>query len=356
MMRKLNCLAFLLIMAGGCLYLLWQLGTDEQKPPQKHLSWLDGSVTHALDQRISAITSSHQRLDNTINGLLYASTGDPDPQVRQGCPDWLFLTEEVVESPKAQAHLAARLALLQHILADLKKRHIDIIAVPVPDKVMQAKDQLCGLAVSRQAQSRYDTWKSVSSGIDLQQVDLRQNWIAPGYWQTDTHWNRLGADFAARQIAIAARPYVPSDALSMDLQVSETARPRVGDLMTLARIDRNTPPFAPPVEQEKTTRLMIEHAGGLLDDVAAPAVILAGSSYSVNAGFIDYLQWHLKQEVVQKSFQGSGFAGSLIDVISAPDAQLKDTRLILWEWPLRVLFQPLTDKENQYLQQQGVTP
>ncbi len=354
MMRKFNSFVFLLVMASGCLFLLWHLRYDDLEPVQQHSSWLDGSITHALDQRIAKTTSSHKRLDNTLNGILYATTGDPDPQVRQGCPGWLFLTEELVETPKGQEHIKARLALINIVQAELKTRHISLVSVPIPDKVIQVKNQLCGLPVSTQAQSRYRTWQSVSSNTGLSQVDLTHGWVSPGYWHTDTHWDREGADYAAKQIASAIQPLLSGDMMSMDLRISEQTKPRIGDLTSLASLDMNVPPFAPAVEQEKTTVLSVEHRGGLLDDVAPPGIVLVGSSYSINSGFIDYLQWHLKREVVQKSVQGSGFAGSLIDLVTVPAEQLNDIQLVIWEWPLRVLFQPLTDKEKHYLQQHGV--
>jgi alginate O-acetyltransferase complex protein AlgJ len=97
---------------------------------------------------------------------------------------------------------------------------------------------------------------------------------------------------------------------------------------------------------------VVHRSGGLLDDVAAPVVMLAGSSYSLNSGFIDYLQLDMKQEIAQQSRLGSGFAGSVLELLQHHPERLNDIKLLIWEWPLRSLYQPLTDEENTYLAQQ----
>ncbi|WP_034293517.1 hypothetical protein [Herbaspirillum sp. RV1423] len=354
MARKFTTLAFLLIMASGCALLLWRLaGETALAHKLRQASWLDGGVTQVLDQHIGLALPADKTAGRWINGLLYAATGDADPQVRSACPGWLFLTEEIVETPQGERHLAQRIALAHKLLDALHRRGIAVIAAPVPDKVEQTGAALCGLAISSQARQRRQAWRQASAGLPLLQVDLSTGWVAPGYWRTDSHWDRDGAAFAAGRIAdaiAAAQLPTPAQPTAMRLTTDATTHARSGDLMRLAGIDRNQPPFAPPADTDRDATLQIEHSGGLLDDVAAPAVMLAGSSYSLNSGFIDYLQLQMKQEIVQQSRLGSGFAGSLLDLLQHP-ARLDGIRLLIWEWPLRVLYQPLTKDEQAYLQQ-----
>ncbi|WP_240702227.1 alginate O-acetyltransferase AlgX-related protein [Trinickia terrae] len=352
-MRKLNTAAFVIIVMCGAAALLWRL--NEEAGPLAQLlrqsSWLDGAATQALDRRVAQAAMPQPAVRRVINGLLYAVTGDADPQVRRGCPGWLFLTEEVVETPGGERNLQRRVLLAGRLLADLRKRGIEVVAVPVPDKVEQAAGELCGLDVSWQARGRRLAWQQASAGLALRQVDLHGGWVAPGYWRTDTHWNREGARFAAGRVAAAAQAYVPAGDVVMQLRVAARTQPRGGDLARLAGIDGNVPPFAPQPDLDRDEQLEIRRSGGLLDNAPAPVVMLAGSSYSLNSGFFDDLQFAMKQEIAQQSRVGSGFAGSVLQLLRHDPERLGGIRLLIWEWPLRSLYQPLTDEEIAYLEQ-----
>ncbi|VVD31184.1 Alginate O-acetyltransferase complex protein AlgJ (plasmid) [Paraburkholderia dioscoreae] len=353
MIRKINTIAFVIIILCGGAALLWRLSKAGQlfTHTVTSSSWLDGGVTQALDERVAQAAPPDAHINRVLNGLLFAVTGDPDPQVRSGCPGWLFLTEEVVETPGGERNLLRRVELTRKLQADFEHRGIELVTVAVPDKVEQAAGELCGLTVSRQARGRRAAWQQASEGLALHQVDLHSGWIAPGYWRTDSHWNRAGASFAAQRVAVIARAFAPPGDSSMELQSAVATHARSGDLMRLAGIDRNTPPFAPPVDTDHEVQLVIHRSGSLLDNVAAPVVMLAGSSYSLNSGFIDYLQLGMKQEIAQQSRLGSGFAGSVLELLKHHPERLDGIKLMIWEWPLRSLYQPLTDEENNYLAQ-----
>jgi alginate O-acetyltransferase complex protein AlgJ len=353
MIRKLNVLAFVLIVAMGSAMLLWRLGSqrDALAHAVDQSSWLDGGVTQAFDARVADVAPPPHAMSRVFNGLLYAVTGDPDPQVRSGCPGWLFLTEEVVETPGGERNFQQRVTLARKLVADLGKRGVRVLAVPVPDKVEQASGELCGLTVSPQASGRREAWQRASTALPLPQVDLHTGWVAPSYWRTDSHWNRDGAKFAAARVAAQADTLAPAGTTSMQLQVDTQTHARIGDLTRLAALDRNAPPFAPPPDVDHDEHLQIAHSGGLLDAVAGPTVMLAGSSYSLNSGFIDYLQLDMKQEIAQQSQLGGGFDGSVLDLLQHHPDRLGGIKLLIWEWPLRSLYQPLTDNERAYLAQ-----
>jgi len=352
-MRKFNTMAFLIVVMGGALLLAWRLSGEADALGRllRQASWRDGAATQALDRRVEELAAPAPAVRRVINGVLYAVTGDADPQVRSGCPGWLFLTEELVETPGGEHNLERRVALARKLAADLARRGIAVVSVPVPDKAEQAASGLCGLPVSRQARGRRLAWQQASAGLALRQVDLHDGWVAPGYWRTDTHWNRDGAKFAAHRVAAEALAYVPAGDVAMRLSVAARSGARIGDLTRLAGLAGNVPPFAPRPDLDHDETLDIHHGGGLLDDVAAPTVVLAGSSYSLNSGFADYLQLAMKQEIAQQSRVGSGFAGSAIELLRHHPERLQGVRLLIWEWPLRSLYQPLTDDENAYLAQ-----
>ncbi|MRW82859.1 hypothetical protein GJ698_01980 [Pseudoduganella sp. FT26W] len=347
MARKLNALLFLLLTASGCGALLWRLF---QQPAPPRGGWLDGGITTALDQQIRRAMPASGALDQRLNGLLYAVTGDTGPQVRAGCDGWLFLAEETAATPHGDANFHQRLRLATLLQATLAQRGVALVSLPIPDKVELAHAQLCGLPVSAQARSRSQAWRAASGGIPLAAwVDLHEGWPAPGYWRTDTHWDRSGAGFAALRVAGAVRKLVPAGDTAMHETVAAAPSQRVGDLARLAGLAHNAPPFGPPQEYDRIRTLEIERGGSLLDEVAPPRVLLAGSSYSLNSGFADALQLALRQEVSQQSRTGSGFAGSLLEVLAHPQ-RLDGVAVVVWEWPLRALYQPLTTEETDWLQ------
>lgn len=346
MARLVNAVLFLLLLLAGALTLAWRLAHSDASLPAG--GWRDGGVTAAFDARINRSMAVDSALDGWLHGLLYAVTGDTGPQVRQGCPGWLFLAEETASTPQGEQNLRQRARLAALLESRLQQRGVALVSVPVPDKVEQARAQLCGLAVSTQAQGRRGAWERAVNDASIQ-VDLHRGWPAPAYWRLDTHWNRAGAAWAAEKVGAKVLAVLPAGSVAMHYSAATIQR-RSGDLARLAGLDRNDPPFAPSPEFDRIATLGIEHTGGLLDDVAAPQVLLAGSSYSLNSGFIDALQLALGQEVRQQSQAGGGFAGSLLEVLAHPQ-RLDGVKVVVWEWPLRVLYQPLTAAERAYLAQ-----
>lgn len=353
MTRKINAILFIAVIFLGCIYALYQLWHDQKLVIPSDVSPLNGEITHILDKRISDAAPKFTSINHVINGSLYAITQDADSQIRAGCGNWLFLTEELITTQDGEKNAQQRLMLIQSIIQKLHQANITLISIPVPDKAQQQATHLCGLRMSDQAKSRHDTWFALSQKLPLIQIDLQQQQMPLSYWITDTHWDRAGAQRAAHFIQRQLQSVIQAPALSMQLQTNKTAHERIGDLTTLARIDQNPPPFAPKPDLEKDTSLTILRSGGLLDDTPAPNIVLTGSSYSLNSGFIDYLQYEMRQEILQKSVVGSGFAGSLLSVLKNL-RMVQDIQYIIWEWPLRALYQPLTDDERYYLQEIGV--
>lgn len=351
-MRRLNTFAFLLIIFAGMLWLALRL-YPEWPALQRQLAqagWHDGTITATFDKQVAAAVPADTPVDRALNGVLYALTTDTGPQVRSGCPGWLFLSEETGYSPDAERHLAQRLQLTRRLIAAFRQRGIVLLAVPVPDKAEMAAAQLCGARVAMQAVDRRHTWHQRSASLPLPQVDLAAGWRKPGYWRTDSHWNRTGATAAASRVAIAIQGLLPLVTTTpIRLHVNDSAHIRPGDLAHLAGISANQPPFGPLPDLDYDITLDITRSGGLLDDSAPPQLMLAGSSYSTNTDFLVYLQTALQQEVIQQSMAGSGFAGSLLTLLQQHPARLQDIRLLIWEWPLRALYQPLTTEETAYL-------
>lgn len=309
---------------------------------------LDGTLTAAVDKSVAAALPSLAGLEDIVSGLAYRMLGDAGPQVRAGCPGWLFLAEELVETRGGDAHLAERVRLAARIKAAVEAKGVALVVLPVPDKADLARTALCGLAVSDQARRRAEAWRRQSAGLGLDQVDIAADWPQGAVLRTDTHWNDDGAAFAAHRVAehVVRRLGPGTEPARV---VVGPPKDRIGDLMRLAGLSRSWPWSGPQPDRQPEVTTEFSRSGGLLDDVPAPTVLLAGSSYSRNSGFLDYLQDTLDREVAQKSQDGGGFAGPLLDILAKEPELLSQTRLVVWEFPMRVLTQPLTPAERTFL-------
>lgn len=287
-LRTLSTLGFLLLIFAGLGHLAFQFVTDKDMKTSDglDLSWqsaMDGNLTGEIGRRIDKAMPSTPLLDGLIDGLLYATLGDTGSQVREGCPGWLFLTEELVETPQGEENLAARVRLAKAIAAELARANTTLIVVPVPDKAQMLSDQeLCHLQSSEQAKTRLAAWKDKSAELGLSQVNIATDWPKPGYWRTDTHWDQQGAQHAAHRVAAAISDQIGAGSTPIEIENENRPHERVGDLIKLADLAMTHDFFGPRADSEAPVKLKIERSGGLLDDVAEPDVLLAGSSYSVS--------------------------------------------------------------------------
>lgn len=309
---------------------------------------LNGSLTATVDKTVVAALPGTPVLDDLVSGLSYKLLGDAGPQVRAGCEGWLFLAEELVETRDGVRNLAARVRLAAKIKAAVEAKGIALVVLPVPDKADLARENLCGLAVSAQARRRPAWWWQQTASLGLDQVDLRPDYPPGGFLRTDTHWNQTGAAFAARQVASAVTQRLGPGTVPAEVQIGPP-KDQIGDLMRLAGLSRSWPWSGPQPDRQGDVTTRFTRSGGLLDDVPAPTVLLVGSSYSRNSGFLDYLQDTLNREVAQRSQDGGGFAAALLDILTRDPALLSQTRLVVWEFPIRVLTQPLTPAERTFL-------
>ncbi|MEP9354462.1 hypothetical protein ABLE93_12775 [Xanthobacter sp. KR7-65] len=349
--RTLATLAFLALMFAGLAFVLARLTGPGAAPVVAAATVrnvLNGGLGAAVDKQVVASLPKTETLDDLASGLSYLVFKDAGAQVRAGCPDWLFLAEELTEVKGGAAHLAARLRLAARIADDFARRGVALVVLPVPDKAELAPEGRCGLAVARQAAERSAAWRTGSAGLALAQVDIAAGWPKDAVLRTDTHWNVTGARYAAARVAAAVAARLGPGDTRVTLEEG-ASQPRPGDLMRLAGLTRTYPWSGPQPDLVPQVTARIARSGGLLDDVAGPAVLLAGSSYSLNSGFADLLQAALGREVAQKSREGSGFAGVLLDILDATPQMLDGVKLVVWEFPMRALTQPLTDAERRRL-------
>lgn len=350
--RTLSTLLFLVLMFTGLGFVLVHLAGPGKTAIAPLVSWgniLNGTLTDKIDHTVSQGLPQTPALDSLASGLSYRLLGDAGPQVRAGCDGWLFSAEELVATPGGDAAMAQKIAIARKIRDRLAADGVELVVLPVRDKADLAAPQLCGQPVAEQARTRFARWQNLTSELALNVVDMSRNWPAPGFLRTDTHWNETGAKHTAEQLthAITAKLGAGTDDITLKTESPELMP---GDLMRLAGLLESWPWSGPQPDSIAPVSVAITRSGGLLDDVAAPAIVLAGSSFSQRSGFIDFLQDSSKREVAQKSQDGGGFAGALLNILMNEPGILKQTRLIVWEFPVRALTQDLTETEKTFLE------
>lgn len=311
--------------------------------------YMSGSLSGKIDRAVFDAIPRSNGLNGLSAGLLYKGLRDAGPQVWAGCNDWLYSAEELRVDRRDAEHIATRLRMLPHLAQAFAERKILLIVVPVPDKAEQVEEQLCGISADA-SRVRANAWAQATSAMKLHQINLRDQWPRPGYWRTDTHWDSTGAQFAAEAVAKLVNSTMGAGTERVGLTPG-VRRERPGDLARLAGLQDTPEWLAPAVEYAEDARATIQRSGGLLDDATAPSVLLAGSSFSQNSGFIEYLQAALAREVAQVSEAGGGFAGALLKLLQQKPDMLAGAKVVIWEWPMRSLVAPLSDAERQLLRQ-----
>jgi alginate O-acetyltransferase complex protein AlgJ len=291
--------------------------------------------------------------------LRWQAFGSGGPQVRPGCDGWLFLTEELRPWPGAEASLEARAAGLLRIAAELRERGIALLVAISPDKAAIQAEQLCGAPYATESRQRTAafTARLIAGGITPVDLPGLLRAVAPAeplYFRTDTHWNARGAGLAAQAIAAAARP-LPlrrSSGFAARPAASEAEGP--GDLLRLMGLDSVPDRLRPRADLWRPPQSLTPEPAtdpGLLDDDAAatPEVVLIGSSFAMNGGFLPQLQAALGAPVASFAQAGGGFAGSAMRYFASPAWRETPPKLIIWEVLGRSLTVPASPAERAFL-------
>lgn len=349
-----------LLMIAVLAFGAWQgVGALLTPPAQRRLAQsldLHSFLTGRTAAAINAIEAHDLPIDPALRAIggvfrwrLFGSGG---PQVRVGCDDWLFLTEELRSWPDAEANLRARVALLKAIADRLSARGVELVVAVTPDKARVEAAHLCGAPRTRQADRRYGEIMALLRANRIAAIDLAAPLIAaarsgPVYLRTDSHWSQPGAALAAERIAEAVK--IPIDrgyAFATERAATATLRP--GDLLRLMSLDRVPdlmPRLRPRPDQlfvERTVQTAAPASGGdLLDAGPGGQIVLLGSSYALNSNFHGRLQQALQTPIDNRAEAGGGFAGSAEHYFGGESFADTPPRLVIWEMPERTLVQPL---------------
>lgn len=344
-----------LFLTAGLLSCLWLMLKGPVSFLPQHVDrdmLLHGELTRRFAKQLQEAPLARQAAELERGGS-WLLLGDLGPRVRQGCPGWLFLSDELRLYPNAQANAASKVRDVLELQRRLQERGIELLVAVVPDKSRIAADQLCGLPRAPALQMRTSAWLDPLRQAGVRTLDLTPA-LAPlgsdAFLRTDTHWSESGAQAAAQAIAqtVRAMPVQPTPAAAFDLEQTAPA-PQPGDLVRLAGIDWLPQRLQPPrqwvaasrISQRQATPSAAEQSlDDLLGDANLPNSVLIGTSFSRHSNFAGFLQLALGAPLGNFAKDGGEFAGAANAYFASPAFKQTPPRLIVWEIPERDLQAP----------------
>lgn len=319
-------------------------------------------VSMALSLQILAGTAADVTLPTHCADLAAAALRDGQSAVA-GRDGWLYLAAELryMGAGKfwgAAAPCAARsgvkpeyadpLPAILDFHAQLRKRGVKLLLVPVPPKCLIFPDKLpspAGAPAGLPAAPAPAEFYEILRGDGIQVLDLaglfwehRMDTNGPPYCRTDSHWSGNGCVLAARAIAEIIRSDLPAASAGFDSAWSELEIH--GDLTRM-------PGATNPSPERLTVRRVGRRTGDVLEPVApdpASPVILLGDSHNLvfhaggdmhaaGAGLPDQLALELGRPVALAAVRGSGATPARVNLYrrAASDAGYwQNRRWVVW--------------------------
>ncbi len=353
--------ALLLFLAAGCASTLWAVATgrlDLQPKPVTPAAVVEGMAMRDMAAALARapVAAGAAALERQASWLVLRDLG---PQVREGCPGWLFLADELRPHPQGDAALAARAQAVVDVRDRLRDRGIALAVVLVPDKSRVAAAALCGLhrpAAFAPRLASFDR-RLRDAGVPVVDTTAALSALPAPFLRTDTHWTEAGAQAAAQAAAGPIRN------LHLDLQPVrqwevEAGAPqrRPGDLVRLAGLDTLPLAWQPRPEEDTRSRFTerspappgvaaapaaASPADDLFGDSQLPQVALVGTSFANTSQFVPFLAAALGTPVGNFARDGGDFWGSIGAYVRSPAFRDTPPRLLVWEIPERTLQMPM---------------
>ena len=335
------------LLSSGRLIVSGQISLLPDKVPATQI--LDGDITHRIAKELSnaQLPTTFAELERGASWLLLRDTG---PRVRPGCPDWLFLADELKVNHQAQRNADAKVQAVIDLKQQLSQRDIGLLVVIVPDKSRIASGQLCALHRPVALEGRIRAWTSKLDAGGVANLDLTGALTplgASAWLRTDTHWSESGAKVAAEAIAQRLKTLGISATPRRSFNESHAALAvRPGDLVHLAGIDWLPLKWQPTPEmlaETRTHELPVASAvspdteADLFGDADLPDTVLIGTSFSRNSNFAGFVQQALGAPVGNFAKDGGAFSGAANSYLNNPASKETPPRQIIWEIPERDL-------------------
>lgn len=348
--------AFLLIGLLCCLWAMLVSGKVDLLPNK--VSWDDirnGEITHRIAKELANVPFAKRAAD-LERAASWLVIGDTGSRVRQGCPGWLFLADELKVHPRAELNAIARAQKVIALREQLAVQGIELLVVLVPDKTRIAADQRCAVVRSPLLDGRVQQWSAQLQAAGVMSLDLALQLQPLGnaaFLRTDSHWNEKGASAAAQAIATKLGELgVEGSPVKHFNAILAAPALRPGDLVRLAGLDWLPLTLQPQPETVSATQFQeVAQAESdsplgeddLFGDTQLPNVAVIGTSFSRNSSFIPFLEDALNARVGDFSLDGGEFSGAAKAYFQSTAFQQTPPRVVVWEIPERDLQTPYVD-------------
>ncbi|TBU95619.1 alginate O-acetyltransferase AlgX-related protein [Phytopseudomonas dryadis] len=344
---------FLMAGLAFCLWAIFVSGKVDLLPEK--VTWSDirsGEITHRIARELAGVPLAKRAAD-LERAASWLIIGDTGARVRQGCPGWLFLADELKLHPHAEANAQARAQKVKAVHDWLAGRGIRLLVLLVPDKSRIAEERLCALARSAQLAGRARQWQARmgDAGVPvLNLAEVLQPLGSAAFLRTDTHWSELGAEAAARTVAaaIVASGVTPTPHKAWQ-RSQEPARIRPGDLVRLAGLDWLPERLQPAPEAVSASIFSADEAqdamseDDLFGDSQLPNIALIGTSFSRNSNFVPFLEQALGTSLGNFARDGGEFSAAARAYFASAAFGQTPPQLLVWEIPERDLQTPYQD-------------
>lgn len=358
--RKLDVLlpaaGFALALALGLAGAAWTLAADGKRDlPRAGAGVLfGGEWARAVSRRINEGFVARDAFHRVERGLQWLVLRDWGSRVREGCPGWLFLADELEAHAGRAESAATRADLAARVHSALERHGVHLLVAVVPDKSRIEAARLCGIGRPPGSESRAARWVEALRARGVEALDLTATLERlPGerYYPSDTHWNEQGAEAAARAMADAlrARGLVP-DRKAPPEPLPPRLVHRPGDLVRVAGLEGLPAALRPaPDRAEARTVPPVTAAGDDLFGAAAlPPVALVGTSFSRTSNLVPFLARHAGVQVANAARDGADFDAAAAAYLAS--AAFRDSRpkAVVWEIPERAIEPPIKPSERDW--------
>lgn len=358
-------LVFLLLPAASLL-----VPSLRPPPSERHSEGMKARLA-ALDEASKKLPL-HEQWRREDQSFATLRLGAGNQRVFAGGGSWLYYRPDLeavfgkgpyhVEPPSVARERSERawqppVPVIKDFAAQLAKRNIALVFVPVPTKPMVCRE---GLGLSRGV-SAPPAWSGAADDlaaagigfVDLLPLMESRGADAERYLKQDTHWTPATMEAAAREVA--SRIGDPTGSGPAPYRVEPVDREHRGDLEKMLDLDGDDPAFPP--ERATLRRVLDPATGAPVASDAGSEVVLLGDSFvniyedaslgfgadaepSIGAGFASHLALALGRPAQVLAVNGGGATAVREAFAALPPERLARVKTVVWVLSARDLLLP----------------
>ena len=289
--------------------------------------------------------------------------GEGNPRVFAGEKGWLYYRSDLeaaygkgpyylepssVARERFDQKWQSPIPVVKAFAAELAKREIKLILVPVPTKPMVCREGLGlpsdGTTLPEFAKVTADLAASDIEVLDLFPLIASRSPDESRFLKQDTHWTPEVMEAVAREVAGRINP-AGADPLPLEMRLEMIARESAGDLAGMLDLGNNQKLFPP--ERVSLHRVLNVETGAPLSSDPGSEVVVLGDSFvnifedpslgfgeageaSIGAGFSSHLAALIGRTVHTIAINGGGATGVREAFAGLPAEQLKEKKTVVW--------------------------